>query len=257
MSKPEIDLPERLRAAGATDLERRLLDAAGRERPSPELSERMAQAIGVSMVAGGNPATGSVKTSTAAVKAAEVSHSLLPWVSGALVTIGVLVGAFVATHPRARPAAPSTLAAPAPSTRPAPAAPTEAAHPSILEPPSLDASADGNGESPPRAAVTPPSTHGRRGGTTGELANQIALVDAARSALTAGASQRALTLVRDYQSEYPTGTFRPEVAAVRIETLVKMGRTAEARTLAERFVVAYGPGPLADRVARLAHIAQP
>ena len=44
---------------------------------------------------------------------------------------------------------------------------------------------------------------------------------------------------------------------MKIEALVKMGRMTEARTLAERFVVAYGPSPLADRVAHLAHIAEP
>ena len=63
--------------------------------------------------------------------------------------------------------------------------------------------------------------------------------------------------MRDYQTQYPSGTFRPEVAAVKIEALVKLGRMTEARTLAERFVVAYGSGPLAERVARLAHLAEP
>ena len=106
-------------------------------------------------------------------------------------------------------------------------------------------------------ARPPAAQRGARGGAAGELANQIAIVDAARTALAAGSAQRALSIVREYQHDYPTGTFRPEVSAVKIEALVKMGRTAEARTLAERFVVAYGPGPLADRVARLAHIAQP
>jgi hypothetical protein len=82
-------------------------------------------------------------------------------------------------------------------------------------------------------------------------------VDAARSALASGSALRALSIVRDYQSQYPSGTFRPEVSAVKVEALVNLGRMTEARTLAERFVVAYGPGPLADRVARLAHIAEP
>ena len=47
MNRPHDDLPEPLLAEGATDFERRLLGAAASERPSPELSARMAQAIGV------------------------------------------------------------------------------------------------------------------------------------------------------------------------------------------------------------------
>jgi len=63
--------------------------------------------------------------------------------------------------------------------------------------------------------------------------------------------------VRGYQAEYPNGTFKPEVAAIKIEALVKLGRKTEARVLAERFSTTYGPGPLADRVARLASVPEP
>ena len=41
------ELPDRLLTTAADDLERRLVAAIADERPSPELSERMAQAIGV------------------------------------------------------------------------------------------------------------------------------------------------------------------------------------------------------------------
>ena len=94
-------------------------------------------------------------------------------------------------------------------------------------------------------------------GTANELANQIALVDAARAALASGGAARALASVRDYQTEYPHGTFRPEVAAIKIEALLKLGRKAEARALAERFAANYGAGPLADRVTRLVGTAEP
>jgi outer membrane protein assembly factor BamD (BamD/ComL family) len=97
-----------------------------------------------------------------------------------------------------------------------------------------------------------------RGGTTAsDLTSQIALVDAARAALAGGDSARALASVRDYQSGYPNGSFKPEVAAIKIEALLKLGRKAEARALAERFSVNYGPGPLTDRVTRLLGAGQP
>jgi outer membrane protein assembly factor BamD (BamD/ComL family) len=97
-----------------------------------------------------------------------------------------------------------------------------------------------------------------RGGTTAsDLASQIALIDAARAALAGGDSARALASVRDYQSGYPNGSFKPEVAAIKIEALLKLGRKTEARALAERFSANYGPGPLTDRVTRLLGAGQP
>jgi len=254
MSKHESAPPERLRVAGATKFERRLLDAAGRERPSPDLSERMARAIGVSIAAPGSAPTETATTNTQVVEAAKASSSLLPWISGALVAVGLAVGAFVATRPDAKPAVQLSVTSAALSESAAAPLPTT----SVLAPlvPQATESLPGVSDEPPLKPALP-STRGRRGTTAGELANQIALVDAARSALTGGDAQRALAIVKEYQSAYPTGTFRPEVSAVKIEALVKLGRMTEARTLAERFVVAYGQGPLAARVARLAHIAQP
>ena len=259
MSKHEKDLPERLQAAGATNFERRLLEAAGREQPSRELSERMAQGIGISMSGAGTTVGAGTKSGTAAAKAANSSSSLIPWVSGALVAVGVAVGALSSTRPITKISEPAAIAPPTLSVSgtSVPATSSLAGTPMAtagVATAADDAAPNVDEESPARP---PAAQRGGRGAAAGELANQIALVDAARSALAAGSAQRALSIVREYQHDYPTGTFRPEVSAVKIEALVKMGRTAEARTLAERFVVAYGPGPLADRVARLAHIAEP
>ena len=65
MSKPEIGPPERLRAADATDLERRLLEAAAGDLPSRELAERMARAIGVPLSGAGNATVGGASTGSA------------------------------------------------------------------------------------------------------------------------------------------------------------------------------------------------
>jgi len=256
MNTRDTDLPQRLRREGATDLEQRLLEAAGREQPSPELSNRMARAIGISIPATGVTEISGAKTGTAVGKAANTSSSLVPWLSGGLVAVGIAVGAFMATRPAAKPSVASRVASLRPSTSVATSSVTAPESRTAVEAPPADAPAD-SGESTSRAAAAPASLRGRRGAAAGELANQIALVDAARSALASGSALRALSIVRDYQSQYPSGTFRPEVSAVKVEALVNLGRMTEARTLAERFVVAYGPGPLADRVARLAHIAEP
>lgn len=247
MSNGESNVPERLRLVGATDLERRMLDAAGREQPSRELSERMARAIGVTLPREGAGA-GDAGNAPAAPAA---SSSTLAWVAGALVTAAVAVGVVLATRsgsPSSPPPAEVGAVAPV-STALAPATTASALTPPV-EP-----------AAPPAAAVPsgpPPSSPLRGSATTAlDLSEQIALLDAARGAIGRGQAERALGVVRKYQAQYPSGAFRPEAAAIRIDALMKLGRTAEARTLAERFSSTYGPGPLADRVARSAGLGHP
>jgi outer membrane protein assembly factor BamD (BamD/ComL family) len=84
------------------------------------------------------------------------------------------------------------------------------------------------------------------------LSEQIALIDSARAAVASGAGERALGLLRQYRDKYPAGSFRPEAFALQVEALVKAGRNAEARALAERFVAEHAGTPLAKRVARIA-----
>jgi Outer membrane lipoprotein len=252
MSKPSEHAPARLRSAGGTDLERRLLDAATREQPSPELSERMARAIGIplpplSIPTGEAGPGGQAGPSVAAPKlAAGSSGSLLPWISGALIAIGA-AGAIVATRSSAPPPAEHRVSAPvrppAPAVTPR-AAPEPAETPGAVPAPVVRE---------PSKAPAPPRAQPSRSSASGlDLGPQIALMDDARHALREGNGERALEILRRYELEYPQGSFRPEAAALRIEALAKMGRTSEARALAERFVAAHGSGPLSDRVARVA-----
>jgi hypothetical protein len=232
-------LPARLRAGEATKLERQLLDAATREEPSPELSARMAAAIGVALPPPAPVAPPQAPTTAAATPAAASAKPLVAWIAGAaaVVAVGAAVvavrsgvGFSGGAPPSAAPATAATIA-PAARTAPdsSPAFPDESA----------------------RSAVAPPAQHVRPSASA-DLGQQIALIDGARSAIAAGASDRALEILRKYQSEYPSGGFRPEATALKIEALVKLGRTAEARALAGRFVDEHAGTPIADRVARLA-----
>jgi hypothetical protein len=90
-----------------------------------------------------------------------------------------------------------------------------------------------------------------------DLREQIALVDNARTAVTTGAGHRALEILRRYQNKYPKGSFQPEVQVLRIEALAKLGRMAEARTLAKQFIAEHAGSPLADRVARTTGTVRP
>jgi hypothetical protein len=249
MTRSDSPFPPRLRSDGGTPLERRLLNAAARQEPSPELSARMAAAIGVVAPAPAPapaPEAGMAGTGTIAPKAAVGSSTLWPWVSGLVILAGAGVGAVVATRsgddltPPAR--APSAVVAP-PAVPPSPA--------------KIDAeAADGARAAAPKSKVAPKAGAARARpegamATSSAISEQIALVDAASAAVSAGAGERALNILREYQSKYPTGSFRPEASALRIEALVLVGRRDEARALAERFVTQY-KGPLADRVTRVA-----
>jgi hypothetical protein len=247
MSGPMKSLPERLRTAESTDFERRLLEAASRERPSRELCERMAQAIGVSPPPIAPPDSMAPGASVATPGAALGIRALLPWVSGTVVlaiAAGAIVAARTSTSTSSAPQAGSASAplrapvpVPVPSPPPAP----------IAVPP------EASGESSSSTTAAAPAHPGRRASATAaDLRDQIALIDAARAAVSAGAGDRALEILRKYQGKYAAGSFRPEATALKIEALVKLERTAEARALAERFVVEHDGSPLAERVARVA-----
>jgi hypothetical protein len=246
MSKTDTELPERLRDAGATDLERRLLRAASREEPSRALAERMAGAIGIAMPITGSALGEAAKPGTrAASETAATPGSLAPWISGAFVA-AVVAGAIVVTLSAGTPPLPSRAVA-APSLTPVAASlPTPVSAPLAVDLPPKTPD-----ETAPSVAASPETERGS-GPVSSDIAEQIALIDAARVALAGGSAERALTGVRQYQTRYPKGTFRPEAAAIKIEALVNLGRADEARALAERFLAAHGPSPLADRVARLA-----
>ena len=245
------DLPDRLLTTDADDLERRLVTAIAEERPSPELRERMALAIGVPLGALGGAASETAKqTATAATKAAAgasiapSSVSLVPWISvGALVlaVAGSIVGVRAWKTP-ARPQQPEPVASVAiMPVAPAPRASAEVALTNPVEAP-LSPTA------PPQQRRAPTRT------PTDDLRGQIALIDAARAAVSASSGARALDLLRQYQDKYPSGTLRPEAAALKVEALVKLGRISEAQTLAQRFVADYGESPQSDRVLRIANL---
>jgi hypothetical protein len=261
MSRSPDSMPARLRSVGGTGLERRLLDAASREQPSRETLERMAKSIGIAApVVGALPEATSGSTAlehaagseaggagtAAAAKASVGSGLILPLISGALVAI--VAGIVFATRPSTTAPAPAVGPAPVNDVQAVVEAPTapaveRATDPANPESPSAT-------ESPARAARPPPAR-------TSGLSEQIALVDAARSAVTAGAGDRALALLRQYREKYPTGSFRPEASVLQIEALAKVGRSMEARALAERFIAEHRSSPLAGRAARAAGLVRP
>lgn len=225
MSRPPDDMPEPLLAAEATDFERRLLESARQDRPSAATSARMAKALGLAAGAAKAAATEAAAGKAAAAGAAGAgAGTAWPWISVGLVGLAV-AGTVIATRTSSHESrtAPQAVTAPAPTASSPLEAPTDVSPPD--RPKQAEAAAD--------------------------LGDQIALLDGARSAIEAGASRRALETLRRYEQRYPGGSFRPEATALKVEALVKLGRTTEARALAERFVTEHRGSLLARRVADL------
>ena len=224
--------PKRLTVVGATDLERSLLQAARRERPSPEMTARMAAGLGISV--GAAITAASAPVAAAPIVAAKTTLGL--WVPAGVIVAAVAAGVVgVRLSAKPEPAA----------VHGAPAAPAIAAPPA--ETPRVAASSGARVEKIRRRAPAAPAPV-----VAGDLRDQIALIDAARAAVKGGSSERALVLLRRYDSSYPGGAFRPEALALRIEALDQDGRRAEAQALARDFLARYPHSPVAERVARVA-----
>jgi hypothetical protein len=88
------------------------------------------------------------------------------------------------------------------------------------------------------------------------LAEEIALLDQARSALTAHESARVIALIDQYKKLGGT-RMRAEAALLHIEALAQSGQRARAAQLAQRFVKEHAGNPLAERARTLAKIEDP
>lgn len=84
------------------------------------------------------------------------------------------------------------------------------------------------------------------------LAEEIALLDQARAALSERNSTRVLALVQQYERELAGTRMRAEAELLRIEALAQSGQRSEAAKLAERFIEQYAGNPLTDRARALA-----
>lgn len=216
--------PERLLDGAGSELERELLGALAAERPTPALTRRMRQGL----VALG--LLTSAKTGVAGIVALVSVVSVgvtTAWVvqhehaeSRSLSRTG-MSGAVVRAASRvSRPTAPAPSAAPVASALPAVA---------------------------PRASssATGPAS------TTGDLREQIALLDRARAALRSGHGGVALAELDSYRKRFPRGEFAQEVSVLKIEALVQNGQMDSARTLGKRFLAAHPESPHVERIERL------
>jgi len=189
---------------GATDFERQLLRAVAGERPSPRLQARMRRGLGLSGMVFW---AGNVKAMLATMAG-----------KGALgVTIaGLATVAGVATYRHMAADAPPREV-PLVAAAPVPAAPLLAAP--AANQPALPPTA-----SEPKAAVA-----AEAGADSGQLREEILLLDRARSALRDGSANLALTLLDDYRQRFPAGILEREAELLRQRSARGASRGPERR----------------------------
>lgn len=209
--------PKRLLSQGATDFERQLLRAVVNERPSALLRSRMQRGLGLV----GPLAWASTVKAMLGSAAGKVTG---------LVALGVLAAAgFTAVNlvpsgdSEGAPSPAANVATPAP----APVSDAPVASPSATEPTVAEAapSAVSNAVAPTVAEVPSPAANaGEDVAPASEAAadeddrrlrEEIALLDAARSALERGDRSAARSSLRTYRERFPSGVLAREASVLR------------------------------------------
>ncbi|MDP1920618.1 MAG: hypothetical protein Q8L14_30525 [Myxococcales bacterium] len=84
-----------------------------------------------------------------------------------------------------------------------------------------------------------------------DLMAELALLDAARTTLAENDPTKALATLSKYDATFPRGTMRTDAQLLRLETLLKAGRRAEAETLGKKLSSATDSELVRERVRRL------
>ena len=220
--------PKLLVSEGASDFERRWLSAARAEEPPVEVVNRIERALGIGAAAAATTAVVPTVAAKGGLSALRIAGLSVLGVGGA---VGLVLLLTRPSPPRPSPSAdqPPPVVETAPAPVGAPAIPPRAEAPAVDKPSSAPAQA-------------------------GALRDEIALIDGARAALSAGSPGQALTLLERYRARHPRGMLLPEALAMRIEAIDRSGDHARAQALARAFLAEYPHTPLAQRVA---HVAAP
>jgi len=238
------DLSRLLDEPGTDPLEADLLRLARREGPSRDGRQRILAGLGVAAAASTASSSSAAASKGANAVRAVAWHAALKWAIFGAVGVGaaavaLLVFGHHAPKPVSAPPANSTLLA-APKAEPMalPSAHAPAAVPGpvtqLEDLPRLSVSADGV-----HAAPAP------------SLADEVAAIKAAKSALLAGNASDALHQLDAYRAHFPRGRLTQEASVVRIEALLKSGNRSAASAAGDRFLAAHADSPYAARVHTL------
>jgi hypothetical protein len=228
-----------------TALERQLLDAA-REDCAPEAMKlRMAEALAALPPLA---ATGSAATQPVAGFARARLLFSHPSVWGSL-SAAILAGAVgwrALSHSSAAPGdrarAESTAQLAARPVEPLHDAPQPLVAGTLAEPLPVATA----------IAAAPPSRREPTAEPVLHLREELALLDATRTALASRDTTRALRLLDQHAEQFAHGRLTPEAEALRIDALIQRGATERAEKLSRRFLERHPTHPLAAHIASVA-----
>lgn len=83
------------------------------------------------------------------------------------------------------------------------------------------------------------------------LTSEVAWMDCIRAELAERRASHALSLLRAYQQEFPTGRLAPESELLRVQALVETGALSSAAALGEKLLAAHPSGPYASQIRAL------
>jgi hypothetical protein len=213
-----VQEPERLLANGATDFERKLLEAVQDERPSAELQQRMQRALGLPGGAAPtvtSPEAPSVQPSASAVLGSGLQGVALKVILGAIVAGGLAYPVVLLTTASSERSEPARAAKREGTTR---SAPQRAGLPA---PPAAESSGAEPSEATPRAAPEQaradeaPHDAPRAPTDRDSLRLEIELLDAVRAASLRGESDRAQQVLEGYDRRFPRGALQREADMLR------------------------------------------
>ncbi len=204
-----------------------MLVAAERERPEAGVEAADRVLAGVQARLDGAPPPASVPANT-------------PWgmlsVVGGLVVAGLIVGGWAASLPP-EPAHFDSL--------PAPALAVAAEQPVI---PHLHEELPQPESAPEPEAIPEPIVEKPKRENKGTVADELALIEKARSSLDRGQAKSALTVLKSHRRQFPKGAFLEEAAALRASALCKSGNTKAAEKASAAFLRRYPKSVHANRV---------
>jgi hypothetical protein len=212
--------------AGRADAISELLISAGRRDQAPaEVRRRNLAALGLGAAAAGTAAVataGSTVARATAGKSAVLAGSL-KWLAAALLLAGAGGGGLLflrrADRAEVAPGGPSAPAAPVAPSVPATPVARQTATPAV-------------GATAQRS----------------RLAEEVALIDSARAALTRRDGAAALRLLGTYATRFSSGTLALEAAVLEVDALAALGRLDDARGRAARVLVSFPEGPHSSRL---------
>jgi hypothetical protein len=275
--------PKRWIDEGPPEAIERLLEAAASEKPAEASMARTLGVLGIGASVAGAASTAGASTAGAALGATTAAKASGVFALGTFAKWGLLAtavtaagvtGTVVASRPASVPSAQQAIAskvavANAPRTTlngasvaplALPAPPVEPEAPPVApEPPPVAPLA------PPVAPPTSPAAKSQVRATPAadapvdaeRLAEEIAFVDQARGALARGDARAALRALDGYEARFTERRFVPEALYLRMESRLKLGQTAEARTIAERLAKSFPSSPHTARARQVLSQAIP